>query len=184
MRLWNSEISGGDKSTLRWFRDGKIAEGAVWEHEAWEKHLIIKEICEHVVMRHLSLPKQDIITIVDHLHFVLCHSNKDPVSCAGSLMKAYDDLSKHLRLLDDITLRISSVQPLDSAFRFPPVPHPLANKESARIKQEKHTATCVQPLEVMIQLEGSGNWPMDELAMEKSKTALILRPACITKLSD
>ncbi|XP_047959611.1 nucleolar protein 6-like isoform X2 [Salvia hispanica] len=136
MRLWNSEISGGDKSTLRWFRDGKIAEGA------------------------------------------------DPVSCAGSLMKAYDDLSKHLRLLDDITLRISSVQPLDSAFRFPPVPHPLANKESARIKQEKHTATCVQPLEVMIQLEGSGNWPMDELAMEKSKTALILRPACITKLSD
>ena len=39
----------------------------------------------------------------------------------------------------------------NTAFRFPPVPHPLANKESARIKQEKHTATCVQPLEVMIQ---------------------------------
>ncbi|KAL1551276.1 nucleolar protein 6-like [Salvia divinorum] len=171
----------GDKATLRWFRDGKIAEVAVWEHEAWEKHLIIKEICEHVLMRHLSLPKQNIITIVDQLDFVLRHGNKDPVSCAGSLMKAYDDLSKHLRLLDDIPLRISSVQPLDSAFRltsvFPPVPHPLANKESARIKLEKHTATCVQPLEVMIQLEGSGNWPMDELAMEKTKTAFLLRIA-------
>ncbi|KAG6402464.1 hypothetical protein SASPL_134658 [Salvia splendens] len=198
----------GDKSTLRWFRDGKIAEVAVWEHEAWEKHLIIKEICEHVLMRHLSLPKQNIITIVDQLDFVLRHDNKDPVSHAGSLMKAYDDLSKHLRLLDNIPLRISSVQPLDSAFRltsvFPPVPHPLAIKESARIKLEKHTATCVQPLEVMIQarkLEGSGNWPMDEQAMEKTKTAFLLRIAerlvlgiidlisvtiseCMTKLSD
>lgn len=117
----------------------------VWEHEAWEKHLILKEICEHVLMRHLSLPKQNIITIVDQLDFVLRLGNKgvvlpflvifngfqkleeskiidncnlfsDPVSHAGSLMKAYDDLSKHLRLLDDIPLRISSVQPLDSGF--------------------------------------------------------------------
>ncbi|XP_057772992.1 uncharacterized protein LOC130992396 [Salvia miltiorrhiza] len=171
----------GDKATLRIFSDHKIAEVAIWEHEAWEKHLIIKELCEHVLVRHLSLPKQNIVTIVDQLDFVLRHGNRDPISCSGSLMKAYDDLSKHLRLLDDIPLRISNVQPLDSAFRltsvFPPVPHPLANKESTRIKLEKHTATCVQPLEVMIQLEGSGNWPMDELAMEKTKIAFLLRIA-------
>ncbi|KAH6800552.1 nucleolar protein [Perilla frutescens var. hirtella] len=171
----------GDKAALRWFRDGKIAEVAVWEHEEWEKHLIIKEICEHVLTRHLSLPKQNIITIVDQLDFVLRHGNRDPISCSRNLLKAYDDLSKHLRLLDDIPLRISSVQPLDSAFRltsvFPPVPHPLANKEGARIKLEKHTATCIHPLEVMIQLGGSGNWPLDELAMEKTKTAFLLRIA-------
>lgn len=48
----------------------------VWEHEEWEKHLIIKDICEHVLMRHLSLPKQKIVTIVDQLDFVLRHGNK------------------------------------------------------------------------------------------------------------
>ncbi|KAL8507398.1 hypothetical protein ACS0TY_018083 [Phlomoides rotata] len=170
----------GDKSTLRWFRDGKIAEVAVWEHEEWEKHLIIKEICEHVLMRHLALPKQSIICTADQLDFVLRHGTKDPISCSKSLLKAYDDLSKHLRLLDDIPLKISSVQPLDSAFRltsvFPPAPHPLSNKGS-KIKLEKHTPNCIQPLEVMVQLEGSGNWPMDELAMEKTKTAFLLRIA-------
>ncbi|KAK6150894.1 hypothetical protein DH2020_015826 [Rehmannia glutinosa] len=167
----------GDKATLRWFRDGRIAEVAVWEHEEWEKHLIIKEITEHVLMRHLSLPKQNIISIVDQLDFVLHHGNRDPISFSQNLLKAYDDLSKHLRLLDDIPLKISSVQPLDSAFRltsvFPPAPHPLAHEEGSRIKLEKPTATCIQPLE----LEGSGNWPLDELAMEKTKSAFLLKIA-------
>ncbi|KAL6542299.1 hypothetical protein OROMI_023901 [Orobanche minor] len=193
----------GDKATLRWFRDGKIAEVAVWQHEEWEKHLIIKEIIEHVLMRHLSLPKQTIIPIVDQLDFVLRHGNRDPISFSKNLLKSYDDLSKLLRLLDDIPLRISSVQPLDSAgdfmipfeeepqlkkegktfpaFRltsvFPPVPHPLAHEEGSRIKLEKPTATCIQPLEIMIQLEGSGNWPMDELAMEKTRSAFLLKIA-------
>ncbi|KAL3630291.1 hypothetical protein CASFOL_023275 [Castilleja foliolosa] len=171
----------GDKATLRWFRDGKIAEVAVWEHEEWEKHLIIKEIAEHVLTRHLSLPKQNIIPIVDQLDFVLRHGNRDPLSLSKHLLKAYDDLSKLLRLLDDIPLKISSVQPLDSAFRltsvFPPAPHPLAHEEGKRIKLEKTTATCIQPLEVMIQLEGSGNWPLDEFAMEKTKSAFLLKIA-------
>ncbi|KAI3451695.1 hypothetical protein Pfo_008360 [Paulownia fortunei] len=171
----------GDKATLRWFRDGKIAEVAVWEHEEWEKHLIIKEITEHVLMRHLSLPKQNIISMVDQLDFVLRHGNGDPISFSKNLLKAYDDLSKNLRLLDNIPLRISSVQPLDSAFRltsvFPPAPHPLAREEGSQIKLVKPTATCIQPLEVMIQLEGSGNWPMDELAMEKTKSAFLLKIA-------
>ncbi|XP_051127399.1 uncharacterized protein LOC127248890 [Andrographis paniculata] len=171
----------GDKASLRWFRDGKIAEVAVWEHDEWEKHLILKEIIEHVLMRHLSLSKENIITIVDQLDFAICHGYKDPISFSKKLLKAYDDLSKHLRLLDDIPLKISSVQPLGSAFRltsvYPPAPHPLAHEEGCRIKLEKPTATCIQPLEIMIQLEGSGNWPMNEVALEKTKSAFLLKIA-------
>ncbi|XP_022856582.1 nucleolar protein 6 [Olea europaea var. sylvestris] len=169
----------GDKATLRWFRDGKIAEVAVWEHEESERHLIIKEIIEHVLSRHLSLPKENIISIVDQLDFSLCLGNKDPITFSANLLKAFDNLSKHLRLLDDIPLRVSSVQPLDSAFRltsvFPPQPHPLAYEDSVGVKPQKLTSTCIQPLEVMIQLEGSGNWPMDELAMEKTKSAFLMK---------
>ncbi|GER49635.1 nucleolar protein [Striga asiatica] len=124
----------GDKATLRWFRDGKIAEVAVWEHEEWEKHLIIKEIAEHALMRHLSLPKQNIVPIVDQLDFVLSYGNRDPISFSKNLFKAYEELSKLLRLLEDIPLKISS-------------------------------------------LEGSGNWPMDEVAMEKTKSAFLLKIA-------
>ncbi|KAL0378137.1 UNVERIFIED_CONTAM: Nucleolar protein 6 [Sesamum radiatum] len=138
----------GDKSTL---------DGFVMAELLKLQHLIIKEMTEHVLMRHLSLPKQNIISIVDQLDFVLCHGNRDPISLSKNLLKAFDDLSKQLRGLDNIPLRISSVQPLDSAFRltsvFPPSPHPLAHEEGTRIKLEKLTATCIQPLEVMIQRE-------------------------------
>ncbi|KAL2497823.1 Nrap protein [Abeliophyllum distichum] len=170
-----------DKATLRWFRDGKIAEVAVWEHKESERHIIIKAIIEHVLSHHLSLPKENIISIVDQLDFSLLHGNKatDPISFSVNLLKAFDNLSKHLRLLDDIPLRISSVQPLDSAFRltsvFPPPPHPLAYEDSVGVKPQNLTSTCIRPLEVMIQLEGSGNWLMDDLAMEKTKSAFLMK---------
>lgn len=38
----------------------------------------------------------------------------DTVSSSGALLEAFDTLSKQLRVLDDIPLKISTVQPLDS----------------------------------------------------------------------
>ncbi|KAF9612335.1 hypothetical protein IFM89_038938 [Coptis chinensis] len=81
--------------------------------------------------------------------------------------------------LEDIPLRVSSVQPLDSAFRFtsvfPPEPHPMAYEKDVSRKSPKFSPTCVQPLKVMIQLEGSGNWPMDDVAIQKTKSAFLLQ---------
>lgn len=40
----------------------------------------------------------------------------DPESSSGALLEAFELLSKRLRLLEEIPLRISSVQPLDPGF--------------------------------------------------------------------
>ncbi|KAJ4898834.1 Nrap protein [Raphanus sativus] len=144
----------GDKSELRRFKDGRIAESTVWETQQWTRHLIMKQIIEYIVKRHLSLSSDDIVQLVDQLDFSLVYGDKDPISTSGNLLKAYEDLSKCLRQIQGIPLKVSSVQPLDSALRFtsvfPPEPHPL---------------------------EGSGNWPMDDLAIEKTKTAFLLQIA-------
>ncbi|KAF3441314.1 hypothetical protein FNV43_RR15227 [Rhamnella rubrinervis] len=169
----------GEKAELRRFKDGKIAESTVWECKQWERHLILKRIAEFVLFRHLSLSKENITYIVDQLDFSLVHGVGDPISSFGSLLSAFEILSKHLRLIQDIPLKISAVQPLDSAFRFtsvfPPEPHPLANKKGGVLRLPKFTPFCIQPLEVMLQLEGSGNWPMDDVAIEKTKSAFLLR---------
>ncbi|XP_059623649.1 uncharacterized protein LOC132266698 [Cornus florida] len=177
----------GDKAELRRFTDGRIAESTYWgckemERERWKRHLIIKSITEHVLLRHLSLSKGNVMHIADQLDFCLLHGTgdfSDPISFTGSLLEAFEILSKHLRLLNDIPLRVSSVQPLDPAFRFtsvsPPEPHPLAYEKGVDLRLQKLTSTCIQPLEVMIQLEGSGNWPMDEVAIEKTKSAFLLK---------
>uniref|UniRef100_A0A6P4ACI0 nucleolar protein 6 isoform X1 n=1 Tax=Ziziphus jujuba TaxID=326968 RepID=A0A6P4ACI0_ZIZJJ len=169
----------GDKAELRRFKDGKITESTVWKCEQWEKHLILRRIAEYVLLRHLSLSNENITYIVDQLDFALVHGVGDPISSSGSLLSAFEVLSNHLRLIQDIPLKVFAVQPLDSAFRFtsvfPPEPHPLANKKGGVLRLHKFTPSCIQPLEVLIQLEGSGSWPMDDVAIEKTKSAFLLK---------
>ncbi|KAL4197282.1 hypothetical protein AMTRI_Chr04g187510 [Amborella trichopoda] len=171
----------GQKAELRRFKDGRISESTVWECRQWEKHLIIKRICEYVFSLHLSLSKDDMIIAADQLDFSLLHSGRDPVSFTGDMISAFDSLSKRLRSLEDLPLHVSSVQPLDSAFRqtsvFPPEPHYLAKEKNSSGKSHKFVPSCIQPLEVMIQLEGSGNWPMAYMAVEKTKCAFLLKIA-------
>ncbi|KAM3273556.1 hypothetical protein ACQJBY_043026 [Aegilops geniculata] len=168
----------GEKAELRRFKDGAIAESTVWETETWERHTIIKRIADYVLTKHLLLQQEDLTHVVDQLDFCLLVGGQDPVSSSGALLEAFDTLAKQLRLLDDVPLKISTVQPLDSAFRhtsvFPPEPHPLAYEKSSQ-RLPNFAATCVRSLEVMIQLEGSGNWPLDPVAMEKTKSAFLLR---------
>ncbi|KAJ1388814.1 Zinc finger, GRF-type [Sesbania bispinosa] len=169
----------GEKAELRRFKDGRIAESTVWECEQWARHLVLKRIAEHVLSRHLSLSKENIVVVVDQLDFSLSNGAVDPISYSGSLCEAFDVLSKRLRLIEGLPLKVSSVQPLDSAFRFtsvfPPEPHLLANEKIEPLRLNKLVPSCIQPLEVMIQLEGSGNWPMDEIAIEKTKSSFLIQ---------
>lgn len=43
----------------------------VWECKEWEKHLIMKDIVEYVLSRHLSITKENIIPIAGQLDFTL-----------------------------------------------------------------------------------------------------------------
>ncbi|KAI3788171.1 hypothetical protein L2E82_00884 [Cichorium intybus] len=90
----------------------------------------------------------------------------------GSLLESFGTLCKRLRLLSDVPLGIFSAQPLDSAFRhtsvFPPRPYTLLNGTKVG---NKMLSTCAPSLK----LEGSGNWPMDDVAIEKTKSAFLSR---------
>ncbi|CAN7033479.1 unnamed protein product [Brassica rapa subsp. trilocularis] len=171
----------GEKSELRRFKDGRIAESTVWGTQQWTRHLIMKQIVEYILKRHLSLSSDDIVQLVDQLDFSLIYGDKDPISTSGNLLEAFEAFSQCLRGIKGIPLKVSSVQPLDSALRltsvFPPEPHPLACGKIDAQKQHRVMPSCIPTMEVMIQLEGSGNWPMDDLAIEKTKTAFLIQIA-------
>lgn len=69
--------------------------------------------------------------------------------------------SKRLRSLasDSLPLRVVSVQPLAAVLRhaaaFPPLPHLLAGAPRDALASD-HVARCLQPVELLCQLEGSG----------------------------
>lgn len=173
LRLW------GDKAEYRAFKDSGNIECVVWECKPSEVYLVIKWITEHILVTHLKLLRENITCIVDQLDFPLVLGREDPTHYNGHLLEAFNELSKRLRQLNDIPLTISSVQPLDSAFRctsvFPQQPHPLASQGHVDRKKIKYNSTCIQPVEVLIQLEGSGKWPVDDVAIEKTKSAFILK---------
>ncbi|RRT62347.1 hypothetical protein B296_00042646, partial [Ensete ventricosum] len=58
---------------------------------------------------------------------------------------------------------------------FPPQPHPLAYEKGVNKKPSKLASTSIQSIDVMIQLEGSGNWPVDHVTIEKTKSAFLLK---------
>ena len=66
-------------------------------------------------------------------------------------------LGKQLRSLSGVALKVVLVQPLSPLARhtsaFVPLPHPFAGGPGARGVK---VARCIDPLEVLVQLEGSG----------------------------
>lgn len=70
-----------------------------------------------------------------------------------------DKLSKQLRSLSTLALRVISTQPLSAASRhtapFVPLPHPLAGAAAAAAGQGR-LPRCLEPLDVLLQLESSG----------------------------
>ncbi|KAI7743678.1 hypothetical protein M8C21_004126, partial [Ambrosia artemisiifolia] len=81
-------------------------------------YLIIKRVTEYVLRRHLSLTEDKIMHAVDQLDFSLVCDGGDLAS-DGSLLESFDTLAKRLRLLSDVPLGISGVQPLDSGLTLP-----------------------------------------------------------------
>ena len=89
---------------------------------------------------------------------MLCVSNAELAVMSRLLDAAVDRLSKQIRGLTNLTLKITSTQPLSAISRhtapFYPLPHPLAGGGGAagvgRIPR------CLEPAELLLQLEGSG----------------------------
>lgn len=73
---------------------------------------------------------------------------------------AVRSLTTKLRAAGSLPLRIVSVQPLSAAVRdtaaFPPLPHPLAAAGPAAGAGTGRMPRCLEPLELAVQLEGSG----------------------------
>lgn len=79
---------------------------------------------------------------------------------------AVDRLSKQIRGLTNLTLKITSTQPLSAVSRhtapFYPLPHPLAGG-GAGAAEVGRIPRCLEPTELLLQLEGSGTHQHEEV---------------------
>jgi U3 small nucleolar RNA-associated protein 22 len=159
----------GPKSSLRRFKDGTILHSVIWSTDY--KEPVVLAIIKYLFKRHI---KEDIKIISEVSQFNqllplpnLPSSSKQsvisPVAFNG-LLKSYDELYKILIKLE-LPLAIKSVLPASPSLRFTsqlqPVPYAVSSKDFFN--------------DLVLQFETSVKWPDELAALEKVKTAFLIK---------
>lgn len=109
--------------------------------------------------------------------------DEDPGARTAAVQTAVDSLNQKLRRLAGagvLPLGLQAVVGAAAALRATavplPVPHALAGPVlDTAVLTTRQVPRRIEPLELMITLEGSGRWPDDPAAVSKTKTAFLLQ---------
>jgi len=159
----------GAKSSLRRFKDGTITHSVIWSNDF--KEPIVLNIIKYILKSHIreDLKIESNITNVNKLLPLpnLPSSTKQSVistTSYNSLLRAYDSFYKIL-IKTELPLAIKSILPISPALRYTsylqPVPFAISNKDFFN--------------DLILQFETSTKWPDEISALEKVKTAFLLK---------
>ncbi|KAH7378732.1 pre-rRNA processing protein Utp22 [Pyrenochaeta sp. MPI-SDFR-AT-0127] len=153
----------GEKAELRRFKDGSILESIVWSHKDTSIS-VIEQIVLYVLKQHLG------VETGEHVHFTsdafanLVTAGRvqgaSSVAPFQPIMNAFAAMEKDIRDLEDLPLQLRHIRGADSQLRYASIEPPTAG----------HT-----PASVVLQFEGSGRWPDDLCAIQRTKVAFLLR---------
>lgn len=175
----------GDRAELRRFKDGRICESVVWDSVPSNKrHHIPALAIEYAVKRNFASTEGvkwscSLLDPALHIRGSLLEDSAKDASSPTALLQCLDRLAKRMKEMKEVPLRVVNVQPLSPAFRgtdpFPPQPHQLAFGAGIGLgRSDEHMPVCPRTLDVLVQLEGSGRWPENSAAINKTKAAMAL----------
>lgn len=157
----------GTKSSLRRFQDGQIKEAVVWKPSAKS---VVVEIAQYVLGKHLHAELEIPKTVDLVLPFKRRqHSDRPLTSLAlfQAKINAFNECAQMMQGLQDIPLRVNTIYGISSSLRYTSIIEPLPFD----------TVADDSIAEAIIQLEASSKWPADIAAIEKTKTAFLLKMA-------
>ncbi|KAI5247142.1 Nrap protein [Aureobasidium subglaciale] len=151
----------GEKAELRRFRDGSILESLVWATNAGMS--IIQQILTFLLYRHFGQEAAaSAVFSGDECARLIKQSNG--LVAFQPLMEAFKTLESDIRGMDDLPLTIRSILASDSQLRYSSIEPPLSSQRQMK-----------RPAGVVLQFEGSGRWPDDLVAIQRTKIAFLLK---------
>lgn len=155
----------GEKSELRRFKDGSITESVVWTLKDAASS-VIEQIVRYILQQHKIVHAVDELMFTGDAfaHFVSAGRIQGASGVAPFLpiMNAFATMEKDIRALEDLPLQLRSIRAADAQLRYASVEPPTAGHA---------------PASVVLQFEGSGRWPDDLCAIQRTKIAFLLRIA-------
>ncbi len=158
----------GDKAELRRFKDGSILESLIWSTSD-STDSVLKQIMAYVIRRHLEKYADDDIELVGESYDCLLPGQKlavnNPSTISQPVMSAFESLEKEVRALEGLPLQIRQISAADAQLRY----------SSMRIPTLHPSQGQMEPANICIQFEGSVRWPDDITAVQRTKTAFLLK---------
>lgn len=159
----------GEKAELRRFKDGSILESLVWAEDQ-PKNPVLRQIICCVLHRHFGEKVGESLSLVgDSFRQLLpvddLADGAQPLAPFRYLMTAFEAFQKDLRALEGLPLQIRQVSAASAELRYASFLIP-AGSSRARLRS---------PVDVVAQFESSARWPDDLVAIQRTKSAFLLK---------
>jgi len=170
----------GSKSEMRRFKDGRIMESVVWDIKtADERNHVPAMVVRHIVNWHFGLSEEQVKTWQSDYDSVIRMPKEIGsryLSAASSAMgfkgaiKAFDDLVKAVKALENLPLSLTNVSPISPSLRYTSAFTPVPLTTSLAVVLPPN-ARYLQPIDIVFEFEQSAKWPDELRAIQKIKLA-------------
>ena len=158
----------GEKAELRRFKDGRILETIVWKSGSSDRS-VLQQIVIYLLEQHVSPRIGKSIRFVGDIFSDMLpkgiRGGSQVLALFRPVTAAYGDLEKVIRALEGLPLQIRHIAAASAALRY-------ASPQSVT---NSHGRINFIPADVVVQFEGSGRWPDDLVAIQRTKIALLLK---------
>jgi U3 small nucleolar RNA-associated protein 22 len=159
----------GEKAELRRFKDGSILETLVWSSKT--TYSIFQEVTAYIIGRHFEPATSDGLVFIGESFAKLVPFSDSSAQAFDDLKQAFLTFEKDIRALEGLPLQLKQLSAIDPQLRGSSIlPSVFGPSNPMRI-----------PADVLIQFEGSGRWPDDVIAIQRTKIAFLLKIGALLK---
>ncbi|PVH84888.1 pre-rRNA processing protein-like protein Utp22 [Cadophora sp. DSE1049] len=153
----------GEKAELRRFKDGSILESLIWP--AGSAHAIFRDIVTYLINRHLGQQSSASLVFIGEGFDKILPASGSSMKHFDSLREAYRVFEKTIRDFEELPLQLKQLSAVSPQLRYSSIDPPVfSSSQPMKV-----------PANVLIQFEGSGRWPDDVIAIQRTKIAFLLK---------
>ncbi|TVY42334.1 U3 small nucleolar RNA-associated protein [Lachnellula subtilissima] len=162
----------GEKAELRRFKDGSILESLVWK--TGSTYSIFQDIVSYLIKRHFDEEVSQGLRLIGESFEKALPSSAASSKLFETLKQAYNTFEKNVRDLEGLPLQLRQLSAISPQLRNSSIDPPSFSPQRP----------LKTPAAVLIQFEGSGRWPDDIVAIQRTKIAFLLKIGSLLQDAD
>ncbi|KAF8866077.1 pre-rRNA processing protein-like protein Utp22 [Acephala macrosclerotiorum] len=152
----------GEKAELRRFKDGSILESLVWP--SGSAHAVFRNIVTYLTTRHFGQEVSNSLVFIGE-GFEQMLPGGSSTKSFEALKQAFNVLEQQVRDLEGLPLQLRQLSAVSPQLRYSSIGTLLFSP----------TQPMKRPADILIQFEGSGRWPDNIVAIQRTKIAFLLK---------